>query len=191
VLTDSNGAVLPCHYDDYGSFAVMAAGHKDFWLCSPKHLDVKPATNANINERHDVDPLFCEDGVWYHLKLRPVLGRRPSGQKARGKRPYIDESADAETDHGCEEEDNGLAGSRFVRKHRTLTASERASHSAAKYLAVIRTARMTVKAKIDLMEIMLVSESDGALKSVIEECLEDDISLRELARVLEEPGSGE
>jgi hypothetical protein len=70
VLHDSNGAVVPCHYDDYGSFTVMGAGHKDFWLCSPKHLDVKTATNANINERHDVDPLFCEDGVWYHLKLR-------------------------------------------------------------------------------------------------------------------------
>jgi hypothetical protein len=50
---------------------------------------------------------------------------------------------------------------------------------------------MTVKAKIDLMEIMLVSESDGTLKSVIEECLEEDMSLQELARVLEEPGSGE
>jgi hypothetical protein len=71
VLTDSTGAVVSCHYDDYAAFAVMAAGHKDFWLCSPKHLDVKPATNANINERHDVDPLFCEDGVWYLLKLRP------------------------------------------------------------------------------------------------------------------------
>ena len=71
VLTDSNGAVVSCHYDDYAAFAVMAAGHKDFWLCSPKHLDVKPATNANINERHDIDPLFCEDGVWYLLKLRP------------------------------------------------------------------------------------------------------------------------
>jgi hypothetical protein len=114
-----------------------------------------------------------------------------AGQKARGKRAYIDESAGADTDHGCEEDDNGLAGSRFVRKQRTLTASERASNSAAKYVAVIRTARMTVKAKIDLMEIMLVSESDGALKSVIEECLEEDMSLQELARVLEEPGSGE
>ena len=114
-----------------------------------------------------------------------------AGQKARGKRAYIDESAGADTDHGCEEDDNGLAGSRFVRKQRTLTASERASNSAAKYVAVIRTARMTVKAKIDLMEIMLVSESDGTLKSVIEECLEEDMSLQELARVLEEPGSGE
>ncbi len=39
---------------------------------------------------------------------------------------------------------------------------------------------MTVKAKIELMEIMLVSESDRALKSVIQECLEEDTIRKKL-----------
>ena len=61
VLLDRNGAVVPTHYDDYGGFAFLAAGEKTFSLCSPHGLDIKTSCNANINERHDVDPEFCED----------------------------------------------------------------------------------------------------------------------------------
>ena len=39
----------------------LAADEKAFSLCSPHGLDIKTSCNANINERHDVDPEFCED----------------------------------------------------------------------------------------------------------------------------------
>jgi hypothetical protein len=70
VLLDSNGAVVPPHYDDYAGIAFLAAGEKTFSLCSPHALDIKTSCNANINERHDVDPEFCEEGLWHVLKMR-------------------------------------------------------------------------------------------------------------------------
>ncbi len=94
----------------------------------------------------------------------------------------------------CEEgqdDQYGVVGGHCIRKQRTLTVSQLASHCDAKYLAVIRTSHMTVKVKIELMEIMLISESDRTLKSVIEDCLAEDMSMCDLVSVLEEPGSEE
>ncbi len=70
VLLDGNGDVVPPHYDDYADLAFLAAGEKTFFLCSPHGLDIKTSCNDNINERHDVDPEFCEQGLWHVLKMR-------------------------------------------------------------------------------------------------------------------------
>jgi hypothetical protein len=47
VLLDSNGAVVPPHYDDYAGIAFLAAGEKTFSLCSPHALDIKTSFSSS------------------------------------------------------------------------------------------------------------------------------------------------
>jgi hypothetical protein len=73
VWIDNTGQRVPPHFDEYAGLGFLGQGEKDFMLCSPLGLDVKIPTNGlgNPNERHDVDPFFCDSGVWHIAKLKP------------------------------------------------------------------------------------------------------------------------
>jgi hypothetical protein len=67
-----------------------------------------------------------------------------------------------------------------------LTPDEHASASVAKYLAIVNIAKMQKKDKIELLEVVLLTETDLTLKAMIEDCLAEDMDLEELSRILEE-----
>jgi hypothetical protein len=67
-----------------------------------------------------------------------------------------------------------------------LTPAEHTSASVAKYLAIVSIAKMQKKDKIELLEVVLLTETDLTLKAMIEDCLAEDMDLEELSRILEE-----
>ena len=67
-----------------------------------------------------------------------------------------------------------------------MTPDEHASASVAKYLVIVSIAKMQKKDKIELLEVVLLTETDLALKAMIEDCLTEDMDLEELSRILEE-----
>ena len=73
VWIDNTGQRVPPHFDEYAGLGFLGQGEKDVFLCSPLGLDVKIPANGHghPNERHDVDPLFCDSGVWHIAKLKP------------------------------------------------------------------------------------------------------------------------
>ena len=67
-----------------------------------------------------------------------------------------------------------------------MTPDEHASASVTKYLDIVSIAKMQKKDKIELLEVVLLTETDLDLKAMIEDCLTEDMDLEELSRILEE-----
>ena len=67
-----------------------------------------------------------------------------------------------------------------------MTPAEHTSASVAKYLAIVSIVKMQKKDKIELLEVVLLTETDLTLKAMIEDCLTEDMDLEELSRILEE-----
>ena len=70
VWIDNTGQRVPPHFDEYTGLGFLGQDEKDVFLCSPDVLDIKIWGNSHINERHDIDPLFCEDGIWHIARLK-------------------------------------------------------------------------------------------------------------------------
>ena len=68
-----------------------------------------------------------------------------------------------------------------------MTAGHHRLVSASKYVVVIVTPRMTRQSKIDLIEILLMTEIDDTLKTPIEDHLTDDHDLQEFSLFLQDP----
>jgi hypothetical protein len=73
-----------------------------------------------------------------------------------------------------------------TRKRARLMPGEHASASVAKYLAILSIAQMPRTKKREVVELVLLTESDEALKAVIEDSLADDMDFQELATILQE-----
>ena len=112
--------------------------------------------------------------------------KAPSNTARRGgkKGRFIDESEEATS--AVDSPRAQHSSTRGTRKHVRLTPDEHASASVAKYLAIVRIAKMQKKDKIELLEVVLLTETDLALKAMIEDCLTEDMDLEELSRILEE-----
>ena len=78
------------------------------------------------------------------------------------------------------------ARKRGIRKRVRLAPAEHASASVAKYLAILSIAKMPRKDKIELLEVVLLTETDQALRAIMEDSLADDMDLQELTRILED-----
>jgi hypothetical protein len=63
---------------------------------------------------------------------------------------------------------------------------EHASASVAKYLVILSIAQMPRTKKREVLVLVLLTESDEALKAMIEDSLADDMDFQELAGILEE-----
>jgi hypothetical protein len=73
-----------------------------------------------------------------------------------------------------------------TRKRARLMPGEHASASVAKYVAILSIAQMPRTKKREVLELVLLTESDEALKAVIEDSLADDMDFHELATILQE-----
>ncbi len=62
---------MPPHFE-YAGLGFLGQGEKDVLLCSTLGLDIKISDKGkgHPNERHDVDPLFCESGIWHIATLK-------------------------------------------------------------------------------------------------------------------------
>ena len=112
--------------------------------------------------------------------------KAPSNTARRGgkKGRCIDESEEATS--AVDSPRAQHTSTRGTRKHVRLTPDEHASASVAKYLDIVSIAKMQKKDKIELLEVVLLTETDLDLKAMIEDCLTEDMDLEELSRILEE-----
>jgi hypothetical protein len=81
---------------------------------------------------------------------------------------------------------NGSSSNGGTRKRARLTPGEHASASVAKYLAILSIAKMPRNKKRELVELVLLTETDQTLKVMIGDSLTDDMDFQELTKSLEE-----
>ncbi len=114
---------------------------------------------------------------------------RQKTASARNRTACIDDSEQATS--AVESPRTRPASKRGKRKGRTgkhahLMPSEHAAASVAKYLAILSITEMPRRKQRELLEVVLMTESDAALKAMIEDSLADDMDFQELAGILEE-----
>jgi hypothetical protein len=116
-------------------------------------------------------------------------GPRNKTASSRKRKTFIDDSEQVSS--AVDSPRTMPASKRGKRKDRTgkrarLLPGEHAAASVAKYLAILSITEMPRKKQRELLEVVLMTESDAALKAMIEDSLADDMDLQELAGILEE-----
>jgi hypothetical protein len=116
-------------------------------------------------------------------------GPRKKTASSRKRTAFIDDSEQVSS--AVESPRTMPASKGGKRKDRTgkrarLMPGEHAAASVAKYLAILSITEMPRRKQRELLEVVLMTESDAALKAVIEDSLADDMDFQELAGILEE-----
>jgi hypothetical protein len=129
-----------------------------------------------------------QDRVVRNGKKRTAGKKRKAPTKpvgsVRKKGPCIDDSEEGTS--AVDSPRAQPARKRGIRKRVLLAPAEHASASVAKYLTILSIAKMPRKDKIELLEVVLLTETDQALRGIMQDSLADDMDLQELTSILEE-----
>jgi hypothetical protein len=110
---------------------------------------------------------------------------RKSELKGDKRTHCIDESQDESGQENAE--DVGARTEGGIGRCVTVSTAQHRLGSVSKYVVIIVTPCMSRQVKVELMEIVLLTETDDTLKDMIEDYLTEDYNLLELITLLQDP----
>jgi hypothetical protein len=178
-----------------------------YGMQKPRRQGGAPKAQAQKRRKRKPVTVTCElsddDDHWASscssTKAPAARGGTKAGNKRKGPRKktassrkrtaFIDDSEQVSS--AVESPRTMPASKGGKRKDRTgkrarLMPGEHAAASVAKYLAILSITEMPRRKQRELLEVVLMTESDAALKAMIEDSLADDMDFQELAGILEE-----